>query len=242
VLDCLLRLLHPVAPFVTEAIYEELLASPHCASIAGVDLIGTDGRDAHSTADIPDGQDARSTEQVVSGGLEKNLLCLAPWPKLDPALRDEKLESRFSHLQELARMIRDVRSKQKAPPKKRITLHTTPELADRIAEAQGIVETLTHLEAVTTDAPAGASTSFTFEGVEHRLSGLADEVDPAVERERLTRSLGEADEAIALLEKRMSNPGYVDKAPAKLVQQTRDQLDGKKAERDAIARSLESLA
>jgi len=49
------------------------------------------------------------------------------------------------------------------------------------------------------------------------------------------------DGSIAALEKRLSNPGYVDKAPAKLVQETRDQLAAKQAERDATEAALKEL-
>ncbi|MCA9298633.1 MAG: hypothetical protein KDA28_06180, partial [Phycisphaerales bacterium] len=41
--------------------------------------------------------------------------------------------------------------------------------------------------------------------------------------------------------KRLSNPGYVEKAPEKLVAQTREELESKRAELAATEASLERL-
>ena len=88
----------------------------------------------------------------------------------------------------------------------------------------------------------GISTApFVFEGTDCWLSSLADAADPAAERVRLTESLGKLDKDIAALETRLNNPGYADKAPAKLVQQTRDQLSQKIAEREATKSRLAEL-
>src|SRR5690606_25972800 len=99
------------------------------------------------------------------------MLCTAAWPTFADSLRDEPLECRVAQLQELVRTIRDTRSQQQAPPRKKATLHTSDSLAAEIAAADGFVETLANLEAVTTDEPVGASTPFTFGAQEHRLGG-----------------------------------------------------------------------
>ncbi len=211
-LDCILRLLHPIAPFVTESIFEALRASPQRGWPQGVEIREDDA-----------------------------LLCASAWPHIDESCRNSDVESEFAELQELIRTIRDVRSQQNTPPKKRIVMHTNDATMQRIQDAQGIVETLAGLESVTTDAPDGPSTAFTFAATEHRLSGMADAADSGAERERLSRALAELDGSIAALEKRLSNPGYVDKAPAKLVQETRDQLAAKQAERDATEAALKEL-
>ena len=211
-LDGILRLLHPVAPFVTEAIHEELRSSPTLPAPAGVTL----------------------------GDAE--LLCLAPWPSVDASLRDEALEARFDTMRELVRMIRDARSAAGAPPRKPATLHTTDALAAEIAAFGGVIETMACLSAVTTDAPEGVCASFTLGAEEHRLSGLVEQADAAAERARLEKTLADIDGAIATFEKRLANPGYTEKAPPNMVQETRDQLAAKRAERGAIVKSLANLS
>ena len=67
-------------------------------------------------------------------------------------------------------------------------------------------------------------------------------MDASAERERLERQIEELDGSRATLESRLSNPGYTDKAPAKLVQQTRDQLDRVKQELATAQQALERLS
>ena len=54
-------------------------------------------------------------------------------------------------------------------------------------------------------------------------------------------SLSTGTRSIKALEGRLSNPGYVDKAPEKLVNQTRAQLEQAKAELAAVEAALEKL-
>jgi valyl-tRNA synthetase len=57
----------------------------------------------------------------------------------------------------------------------------------------------------------------------------------------LTKQIADMDKSIATLEGRLNNPGYADRAPPAMVQQTRDQLTKAKADRDAAAAALAKL-
>ncbi|MEQ8769865.1 MAG: class I tRNA ligase family protein [Phycisphaerales bacterium] len=212
-LDAILRLLHPVAPFITEAIHERLREIPR--------------REIDGFAFATTKSDAT--------------LCQSGWPAPGASLRDEPAERAFGRIQALVTTIREVRASNQVPPKRRITLHATEALAADVARWSPLVETLAGVEAITTDAPDGAAAAFTFEAAEHKLSNLADAVDASVERERLSKQLADLDKAIGGLEGRLNNPGYVDKAPAHLVEQTRGELTQKQADRDAVRKALEEL-
>lgn len=210
-LDAILRLLHPVAPYITEAIYERLreIKTPPVKGLA---------LDAH----------------------DSGLLCLTPWPLADDALLDPDSEQKFERLRTLTESIREARAQQNVQPKRRLTLHVDKPLADTIAQGQGLVETLAGLESVTTDACPAGGMVITFEGAQRHISGLTDAVDAGAERARLEKKAEDLAKSIAALEGRLNNPGYADKAPAKLVQQTRDQLTAQQAElaatKDALGR------
>jgi len=209
-LDAVLRLLHPVTPFVTEALFEHL-GEVRTASVAGLEL-----------------------GEPRKGGT----LCTAGWPIADPSLIDEQAEAAIECVRELVNAIREVRAQHRVPPRHRVTLHTAAKLDD---DAAGLVRTLAGVETITSDEPAGAAVAFNALGGEHRLSDLADEVDAGAERERLARQQAELDKSIAALEGRLNNPGYTDKAPAHLVEQTREQHARALADRDAVVAQLERL-
>ena len=209
-LDAILRLLHPACPFVTETIYDHLRAAPHAGAVDGLRVDPAE------------------------------LLGLAPWPEVSESLIHPETEAAFDQLRALVEAIRDVRTTQGLSHKVALTLHTTPDLAARLRAGSGFVETIANLAAVTTDPAEGPALALAFEGAELKLTGhAATEGDADAQRERLTRQVADLDKSIAALEARLNNPGYTDKAPAKLVNQTRDQL---RAQQDELAAARAALA
>jgi valyl-tRNA synthetase len=176
------------------------------------------------------------------------MLCRASWPVVGEGLRDERSEGAFERLRGLVTACREVRSQHQVAPKRRVTLHVDADLAAEISSGGGIVETLAGLASVVvgkSDAGRGGSggggVAFMFDSKECFLSDLADQVDAGAERERLSKLIADLDKSIGALEGRLANPGYADRAPKHLVDQTRDQLAKAKGERDAAAASLQRL-
>jgi len=215
-IEAIVRALHPTMPYVTEVIFERL-RTIETAPIAGVSM---------------------------AGSRKGDLLATAGWPEIDAGLIDAKAEAAFDRVRALVTAIREVRAQHNVPPKRQITLHV-PSGRDLSAigddAAIALVKTLCGVSQVTTEASM-ISVAFTFDAAEWRLSDLADAVDAASEKARLTKLIGDLEKSIATLDGRLSNPGYTDKAPAHMVQQTRDQLTKAKAERDAAKNALEALA
>lgn len=213
VLDSILRLMHPVTPFITETIAERL------ESIPSRGVIGFNHSETKSS----------------------DTLCQSGWPEPVDELRDEVAEDAFERVQSLVTAIREVRAHNKVLKKRQIVLHVSGELANDVKRWSPLVETNSGLREVTSDAPQGSSAAFTFEGAEYHLSDLADAVDASVERERLQKELDTLEKSIKGIEGRLSNPGYVDKAPEHLVQQTRDQLAQLVKDREATQAALGNL-
>ena len=213
VLDTALRLLHPICPYVTEVLHESLREYA-AASVPGLDP-----------------------------GADRGLVCVSDWPKPAPSLIDEAAEKEVEWLRSLTESIRQVRAAQGVEPKRRIVLHTDASTLARIRAGSGLVETLAGLSGVEESKAGtdGATSMFPFEGREHGLSNLKDAVDPAAERKSLGDQVEKLDKAIAVLEGRLANPGYAERAPAKMVQETRDQLAQKTAERDAARARIQTL-
>ncbi|MDX2147139.1 MAG: valine--tRNA ligase [Planctomycetota bacterium] len=212
-LEIVLRLLHPIAPFVTEAIWARLATLP-VPPIQGVELVGP--------------RKART-------------LCTAGWPVLGASLRDQAAEREYGRMQALVTAIREVRAQHNVPPKRKVKLHAPAGSAPLPPELMHLSCTHAGLSSITSTPAQGASVAFGFEASEFRLSDLADHVDAGAERERLEKQIAELTKTIATLEGRLANPSYADKAPPKLVQQTRDQLTRAQGDLATAQSALASL-
>ncbi len=213
-LDSILRLLHPIMPYVTEAVFEQVRMLP-TATIDGITL-------------APPRKGA--------------LLCTAGWPEIAPSLRDERAEAEFERTRSLITAIREIRSQHNVPPKRRVTLHAPKDLLNK--DASALVETLAVIESITDQPASASATAFTFESKQLHLTNLRDAAtasDSSAERDRLQKLISDCEKSIATLEGRLNNPGYAQKAPPAMVKQTQDQLAKAKADRDAAKSALAAL-
>ncbi len=194
VLNATLRLLHPICPFVTETLW------PHVEGAGRVDACGID---------LP-GSD---------------LLATASWPVFADDLSDPDAEESFSLVQGLVEAIRRLRSERKVNPRKQIKLAAPREIRERLLDSKVIIKTLAGLESLEelADRPTDA-VIFTHEGFEFALYNLMDQSDVDAERARLEKEIVSYENKMHSLRSRLANEGYVNKAPAEKVQETRDQL------------------
>ncbi|MFG0244707.1 MAG: valine--tRNA ligase [Phycisphaerales bacterium JB052] len=213
VIDAILRLMHPVMPFITETLFERFEPLP-IREIEGFTFEQTKATDT---------------------------LCQSGWPTPADELRDEVAEEAYERVRSLVTAIREVRATNQVKPKRLITLHVNGPLADDIMRWSPLVETLAGIETVTADEPEGQSAAFTFEGAEYQLSNLADALDAGAERDRLEKELATIEKNMSGIKGRLSNPGYVDKAPAHLVEQTRNQLAQLEKDHAATKAALDKL-
>jgi valyl-tRNA synthetase len=212
-LDAILRLLHPITPFVTEVLYGAVrpLTRGDFPGVTGLTL------------------------------RDHEMLCLAGWPEADASLLDDEAERDFARLQTLVDQVRQVRSAKGVEPRRKVTLHADAETAKSVAAWGGIVEVLSGIERVVTEAAGAMDAPFLFEGRGCALSNLIDAADPSDEKARLTEALSKLDKDISVIEARLNNPGYTAKAPPHLVEETKLSLTKKEAERDAMRSRLSDL-
>ncbi|MBB6429937.1 valine--tRNA ligase [Algisphaera agarilytica] len=213
VLDVSLRLLHPVMPFVTERLWEALSAVCPKRGVEGLD---------------PN---------------ENDLLVTADWPVADRALIDLDAEQRFGRIQEVVGMIREVRNGAKVSPKETLdfSVKVGEDVAGTIREGLSLMSAMTNTNIVgvgpDTVKPENAAvvTAPVGEGYLHI------EIDNDAESERLTKRKEELEKSIKTLDGRLSNEKYTSKAPAHLVQQTRDQRADAAAELERVVEQLTAL-
>ena len=108
-LDTLLRLLHPMIPFVTEEVWQLLAeAAPHAGS---------------TISPRPSGRGAGGE------GIAAESIMIAPWPQADVARQDAVIEARFARFQEVLRAVRDIRNRQGVPQRTQIDFAVRCDLA-----------------------------------------------------------------------------------------------------------------
>ncbi|MEE4299466.1 MAG: class I tRNA ligase family protein, partial [Pseudomonadales bacterium] len=212
VLSAIVRMLHPIAPFVTETLWPSVRATGD-AGVRGVDL--------------PDG----------------DVLALTAWPVVDESLADDDAEATFERAQNLVNAIRGLRAKNNVGPKKKITLSATTSAAALVEATGEVVPTLAGLEQVlrVEDGRPADALPLAFEGDELLLSGLVDAVDVDAERQRLTKLIAEKGKAAKGYRGKLSNEGYVNNAPANVVEETRQRLAEAEADLSAAEQALKAL-
>ncbi|MEL7087432.1 MAG: class I tRNA ligase family protein, partial [Planctomycetota bacterium] len=214
VLDTSLRLLHPVMPFITERLWSALGAVCPQRGVEGLD---------------PD---------------ETELLVNAPWPTADRSLIDRDAEERFGRMQAVVSMIREVRNGAKVSPRERVefSIKAQDSVSEPIRSGLALIESLTNTKIVAvgpdTVKPENAAvvTAPLGEGYLHI------EIDTEAESDRLGKRKEELERSIKTLDGRLGNEKYTRKAPAHLVQQTRDQRAAAAAELARVDAQLEALA
>ncbi len=197
-LDVALRLMHPAIPFVTEKLYTALR-----------DTGARVGIDDRLPCDRSSNSPCMTSAYPILSHEAKSLL-------------DEQAESTIEKLQAIVSAIRELRNSQKLDPKRKlpVTIQAPPDLAAQILDNREFVEGLSQcvLESVGSDAtepPSSAKT--TAAGCTIFIAGVVDASSSDKRRSELEKT-------ISALRGRLSNESYIAKAPAKLVDEKRQQL------------------
>jgi valyl-tRNA synthetase len=184
-LEAVLRLAHPLIPFITEELWQTV------APIAG--------RKTHDS------------------------IMLAAYPRTDLSRIDEAAEGKVEHLKALAYACRNLRGEMNLSPAQRMPLIVAGGGAD-IAAFAPILQALAKLSEVqiVDEMPVDEMSPVAVVG-ETRLM-LKVEVDPAAERERLAKEIEKLEKQISIAQNKLSNEGFVARAPAAVVDQEKQRL------------------
>lgn len=211
-IDQTLRLFHPFVPFITESLWEHLGAR---VQARGIDV---------QLADAP-------------------LLIRAPWPAARAEWEDAELDARFEMAQDVIRAIRDLRAKYNIPPKKKLgaRVRASGPLATSLMMFKDQLRHLAGLETLEVgadlDKPKLAATSVVGDAEVYVIGVL----DPEKERARLAKDHAKVRGSVDGLAKRLENPGFVERAPAEVVEKERARLVELKAQLEALDAAMREL-
>jgi len=177
-------------------------------------------------------------------------LISAPWPRPDDTGGDfEEAAAGVDYLISTISQIRAIRGETRVKPSVQIekVFLRAPDAdveahlkrgADYIAKLAKIDELafVTPGEELAVENAAAAVT----EGIEIRIP-LAGLIDVEEERARLQKELARCEEDIEFVSRKLSNEGFVNKAPEHIVQTERDKLEAYQDEKKTLLASLEEL-
>jgi valyl-tRNA synthetase len=244
VLEGSLRLLHPFMPFVTEEAWQYLTGKNRELRTQNSEPRTQNQELSADSSELSAVSPADTTPGSQFSVLSSSIM-VAPYPTQDPAVIDEQAEKSLELLRELIVAMRNIRTEYKVEPARQIAAtlvgggHITllEEQRAVIARLARIAPDQLVLAESLAEVPKGAAAIVV--GAIEVFLPLAGLIDLAAERARLAKDLeaGEAD--VLRREGRLGNPGFVDKAPAAVVQRERDGLDAMRA---TVAKLRERIA
>ena len=212
VLDSIIRMLHPVCPFVTETLWPHLHRLSPGEGVRGVELPSAE------------------------------LCARAAWPSIACSTDDKEAEEIFGRAQSLVLAIRNLRGERQVKPSRRIHLHAPANVIELINASEGVIETMAGIGSGGGDDDVpGDAIPIAFEGGQVMLSDLVDAVDMDKERARLAKVVEQKQKQVEGLSRRLDNPNYVQKAKPELVEETRQMLASAQQDLSAAQAALEGL-
>ncbi|HZQ72401.1 MAG TPA: valine--tRNA ligase [Burkholderiales bacterium] len=170
-------------------------------------------------------------------GKKGESIMLAPYPKSQPEKIDARAEAEVALAKQVVNATRNLRSEMKIAPKDRITLYLTGKPSPTTVAA---MLSLARSEPKVVDVLPDTGSPVAIVG-EHRLMPHI-EIDPQLERERLSKEAARLDGEIGRAKAKLSNSAFVERAPATVVQQERERLAGFEATLAKVRQQLERLA
>jgi len=153
-------------------------------------------------------------------GKKGDTIMLQPYPKSQSEKIDAAAEREMVVLKQWTTAARNLRSEAKIPPGERVPLYVTSMPGPAVVAA---VIALARLSAFEKRDPLPESNAPTSLVGDARLM-LYKQVDPAAERARLTKEIARLEGEITKAKAKLGNASFVDRAPAKVVEQERKRL------------------
>jgi len=196
VLEALLRLTHPIMPFITEEIWQSV------APLAG------------KTGAAP-----RATATIMT----------QPYPVADLTQVDEAAVAEMAWLQQFILGMRRINGEMNIPPGKPLPVllqNASKQDREWLQQHRHYLDFLARLESVEileagTEAPESATALV---GEMQLLIPMAGLINKDAEIARLQKEIGRIDNDVKRITGKLGNAGFVDKAPAAVVQKERDKL------------------
>lgn len=155
---------------------------------------------------------------------EEESIMISAWVQYDEALNFADEETEMEKIMSAIRAIRNRRAEMNIPPSKKATVYVETALADTFNMGAEFIKRLASTNEV--------NVSSDFSGLENTVTIITNDakiyiplgelVDFEAERKRLEKEMAAAQDKLDFINKKLNNPGFVNKAPEKVVAQNRE--------------------
>ena len=201
-----MRLAHPIIPFITEELWQKVAPLAQRYGERGLQTLS-----------------GEALAQAVTA--QRHLLMLQPYPKSEPGKIDEASEAFVGQLKALTDACRALRSEMNVSPAQKLPLIVQGDAAV-LGECAPYLKALARLETVeiTATLPTDSIAPVQIVG-DFRLM-LKLEIDIEAERVRIDKEISRIEAEVNRASAKLSNAGFVERAPAAVVAQERERLAG----------------
>ncbi|MBI5040142.1 MAG: class I tRNA ligase family protein, partial [Gammaproteobacteria bacterium] len=210
VLETLLRLAHPLMPFITEEIWQRV------APLAGV------------TGSLP------SPSGRGAGGEGIHTIMLQPYPASDPARIDAQASQDMDWVMQFILGVRKIRSGYDIKPGQPLPVlleNASQQDRDRLATNSHYLQFLARTASIDVLEPGTTppESATALVGNMKLLIPMAGLIDKAAELARLDKEIAKREQEVERTEAKLANSSFVDKAPAEVVEKERAKVEDVKA-------------
>ena len=168
---------------------------------------------------------------------------LAPYPEYTDALDFSEEETEFERIMTAVRTIRARRSEMNVPPSKKSAVHIDTTFEDTFKAGVVYIQRLASATEVTVGGDFDTEGAVNIVTADAQIYLPMNElVDLDAEKARLEKELEKAKKDLGFFEKKLNNPGFVNNAPAAVVEKDRASADKIRDKIKLLEESLQNLA
>lgn len=168
---------------------------------------------------------------------------ISKWPEYDESLNFPIEENDMEMIMDAIRAVRNRRSEMNVPPSKKATVKIETVKTDIFESGKEFFKRLasaSEVEVAQKFENDDKSVTIVTNDAKVYIP-LGDLVDFEAERKRLEKELAQCEDKLAFIEKKLSNPGFVNKAPEKVVEQNRKDASVLTEKIEVLKNSIENL-